>query len=120
MKPLLTLIILICALAANSQPIGDTDLEPQNLSLNAEYRADAYSWLSKDGLRLYYTRDNSEDEIWKAERKNLDEEFKNPEQVSITGIQGSHEVFSCWLTDDEKTLYFVTHRTADGFSTSLF
>lgn len=110
---------LICSLAALAQPADGIVLEPQNLPLNMENQADAYSWLSKDGLRLYFTRDNSSDEIWKAERKSISDEFINPKSISIDGVLGD-DIFSCWLTADEKTVFFVTHENKGVFSTTLY
>ncbi|MFM9945439.1 MAG: T9SS type A sorting domain-containing protein [Bacteroidia bacterium] len=121
MKPISTFIFgILFGLSAFAQPADSVIIEPQNLPLNEEGKADAYSWLSKDGLRIYFTRDNSDDEIWKAERKSLTEEFKNPESIAIKGIGGGNDVFSCWLTEDEKTLFFVTHEGKNGFSTTLY
>ena len=121
MKSFLSLTLgLICSMASMAQPADGVILEPQNIPLNQEEKADAYSWLSKDGLRLYFTRDNSSDEIWKAERKSLNDEFINPQAVAINGIVGDYDVFSCWLTDDEKTVFFVTHKNAEGFMTTLY
>jgi hypothetical protein len=110
---------LICSLAALAQPADGVVLEPQNMPLNMENQADAYSWLSKDGLRLYFTRDNSSDEIWKAERKSISDEFINPKSISIDGVLGD-DIFSCWLTEDEKTVFFVTHENNGVFSTTLY
>ncbi len=110
---------LICSLAALAQPADGVVLEPQNMPLNMENQADAYSWLSKDGLRLYFTRDNSSDEIWKAERKSISDEFINPKSISIDGVLGD-DIFSCWLTEDEKTVFFVTHENKGVFSTTLY
>ncbi len=115
-----TTLCLICSVAAIAQPADGIVLEPQNMPLNQEEKADAYSWLSKDGLRLYFTRDNSSDEIWKAERKRLKDEFINPKTVAINGIVGDYDVFSCWLTEDEQTVFFVTHKNSDGFMTTLY
>ena len=79
MKSIFALTLtLICSMAAMAQTTDGVILEPQNMPINMENQADAYSWLSKDGLRLYFTRDNSSDEIWKAERKSISDEFINP------------------------------------------
>ncbi len=121
MKKFSTYVLsVLCSLTAMAQPAEMNAVVPENLPLNAADAADAYSWLSKDGLRIYFTRDNSDDEIWKAERKSLTEEFKDPVSVTVNGISSDNDVFSCWLTDDEKTLFFVTHRGGNGFTTSLF
>jgi hypothetical protein len=120
MKSIFALTLtLICSMAAMAQTTDGVILEPQNMPINMENQADAYSWLSKDGLRLYFTRDNSSDEIWKAERKSISDEFINPKSILIDGVLGD-DIFSCWLTEDEKTVFFVTHEDKGVFSTTLY
>jgi len=122
MKTLLTFILISVFYFTSNSQSSETVYEEfiMDVNLNNPSTADAYSWLSKDGLRIYFTRDNSTDEIWKAERKNINEEFNNPETININGIKGNSEVFSCWLTNDEKTLFFITRERQGGFSTSLY
>lgn len=121
MKLISTFILtLISGCVALAQSADGMNYEPQNLPLNIEGKADAYSRLSKDGLRIYFTRDNSSDEIMKAERNSLTEEFKNPESVEISGMNGDYNIFSCWLSADEKTLFFVSYKSEGSFSTSLY
>jgi len=119
MKKISTFILCslfsVCLLAQAEGPLVAT-----NYPLNEASKADAYSWLSQDGLRVYFSRGNSAGEIWKAERKNLSEAFSNPSTVSIDGIKGDDDVFSCWLTVDEKTIFFTTHEDGYGFSTFLY
>lgn len=114
------LLTIISGMVAMAQSADGVNFEPQNLPLNIEGKADAYSWLSRDGLRIYFTRDNSSDEIMKAERKSLAEEFKNPESVEISGMNGDYNIFSCWLSEDEKTLFFISYKSEGSFSTSLY
>jgi hypothetical protein len=126
MKSISMLILFVLAStctfaqAVSSESSNTIKIEDAYWPLNSENKADAYSWLSKDGLRLYFTRDNSIDEIWKATRKSLNEPFSNPESLSIEGLAGDNEVFSSWLTSDENTIYFITREDNVGYSTSLY
>jgi len=126
MKIILTFILSIMASVHSfGQPedlriLNEILIEDSYWPLNSENGADAYSWLSEDGLRLYFTRDNSIDEIWKANRKSINEPFSNPESVSIVGLAGDSEVFSSWLTPDENSIYFITRQDNMSYSTSLY
>jgi hypothetical protein len=73
--------------------------------INAPDKADAYPWLSPDGLRLYYTRADVDDRIYFTERSSTDQLFQSPLPVSIP-YEG--DIRSAWLTDDEKTILFTS------------
>ena len=120
MKLLIILFVGFITFNVNAQIAEFNEYVTEKQPLNLDDKADAYSWLSKDGLRIYFSRDNSEDEIWMSERKSLNEEFSNPKTIGIEGITGGSEVFSCWLTDDEKTIFFVTRQNKVGYITQLF
>jgi len=100
--------------------LGNHESRREDYALNLSSKADAYSWLSKDGLRIYFSRDNSEGEVWKAERKNLNEDFKNPVSISIDGLKDNSDIFSSWLTEDENTLYFVTQKNNGDYTNSIY
>jgi len=89
-------------------------------SFNNADKADAYSWMSRDGKRVYYTKDDSKEEIWMAERSGLEQAFQNPVAIQIEGLIGDVEIFSSWLTPDESTLYFITRESDEKFNTFLY
>src|ERR1700740_2129980 len=67
--------------------------------LNTQY-ADAYPWISADGLRLYYT-DGGNNQIMYTERSNINSYFNAPTVAPLT-FAGA---ISCWLTQNELTMY---------------
>ncbi|MCX6842359.1 MAG: hypothetical protein NTX53_08785 [candidate division WOR-3 bacterium] len=69
--------------------------------INVSGDADAYPWISPDGLRLYYTRGSS---LAVASRESVQSPFGAPEPFPIRSGGG---FFSAWLTDDELETYFV-------------
>lgn len=91
-----------------------------SINLNLPDEADAYSWLSADGLRLYFTRDSSDEFIWMSRRKDIHQVFGQPERIRIFGLNENKEIFSSWLTEDEQTLYFINRQSEGKFNTSLY
>ncbi len=74
--------------------------------INVDGAADSYPWLSADGLRLYYLRTDGVDQFYMASRPNINTVFINPQPLNIT-YPTSGDPISCWLTSDEKEIYFV-------------
>lgn len=75
----------------------------RNISeLNIQGKADAYPFLSSDGLRLYYVSDN---DLYTATRASVNDVFGGKSALfkTITGTKG----YGCWLTSDELTIYYV-------------
>lgn len=73
--------------------------------LNQAGVADAYPWLSPDGLRLYYTIwANNSGQLHVAARPNLTAPFGPPVSVSGPFTTGT---FCAWLSDDERDVWYV-------------
>jgi len=70
--------------------------------VNMEGGTDAYPWLSKDGLRLFWTQTiDGMDQIVQAERPNLEATFG---QASVMGLNlVGLDNMSVWLSADELT-----------------
>jgi len=68
--------------------------------VNMEGSTDAYPWLSRDGLRLFWTQTiDGMDQIVQAERPNLETPFG---QASLMGLNlEKAENMSVWLSEDE-------------------
>ncbi|MEA3478351.1 MAG: hypothetical protein U9R60_09250, partial [Bacteroidota bacterium] len=64
--------------------------------------ADAYPWISSDGLRIYYTRGMYENELYVAQRDNTTSYFNTPAEIPVS----VPDAFSCWLSQDELDMYF--------------
>jgi hypothetical protein len=81
---------------------------PTNLNiLNDPDKADAYPWISYDGLRLYYTKEeaNGDEALYIAQRSSLFQDFEQSRRISF---QFPGELISAWLTKDEKTMIFAS------------
>ncbi|TMI68603.1 MAG: T9SS type A sorting domain-containing protein [Bacteroidetes bacterium] len=75
-------------------------------SINRPGIADAYPFLSPDGLRLYFTssRDGGFGRIFLSTRKSTDDAFSKPEPLSRNITAG---YFAASLTNDELTICMV-------------
>jgi hypothetical protein len=82
-------------------PVEYTDIRALD-EINIPNVADAYPFISADGLRLYYTRASS---LWYAERNTRSEIFSNPAKLRMENVSG--EVRSCWLTNDELEIFYT-------------
>jgi hypothetical protein len=90
--------------------------------INVVNKADAYPWMSSDGLRLYYSKQtvSSLSSIYYADRPNIESNFNTPQSI-INGTITSHELVSCWLTNDELNIYFIADDIPNGnMTTTLF
>lgn len=72
--------------------------------INTE-KAEAYPWISGDGLRLYFT---SDDVLVMASRKNVSENFTNSKPLEYLS-EFTRDILSCWLNQDESEIYFVSN-----------
>jgi len=82
---------------------------------------DAYPWISDDGLRLYYTSKNSEQEkscIWSASRNDVYSNFQDFNKLSIN--DHSVDNLSSWFSQDELTVAFVRRERTGQQMTSIF
>jgi hypothetical protein len=73
--------------------------------LNVTNQADAFPWISADGLRLYYTNANPGESIKYTERNNLNSYFSPPVTLTIPNLI---EKRSIWLSIDELDAYIST------------
>jgi hypothetical protein len=71
--------------------------------------AEAYPFLTDDGLSLYFTRSTSEgDAIFVAERKSVNQKFSQPTAILGAGIDGiKTDMISACVTQDKKTIFFT-------------
>jgi hypothetical protein len=81
--------------------------------LNDPLSADAYPWISEDGLRLYYMSGGNKNQLMFTQRAGTDSYFDDPTQVTVPDTN----CFSYWLSTDELDLYssdgsnlFYSHR----------
>lgn len=74
--------------------------------VNSPNEAEAYPWISANGLTLYFIKGHS---IFFSERKSRYEDFNKPKELDIS--EGS--VTSCWLTNDELNLYTTSYSSSD-------
>lgn len=95
----------------NFAQIGNTDNAPEykDTKLLNELNtadADAYPYISADGLTLYFSQGGtvSESNLYVAKRATINDLFADVQRVSTTIPAGS---ISCWLTNDEKEIYYV-------------
>jgi hypothetical protein len=83
------------------------------IELNSPDTADAYPWISPDGLRLYFTKgDGINDELLVSTRQDLSEAFSALLPLNIDFVATRN--FSCWLSNDELEIYFTTGLTGDS------
>jgi hypothetical protein len=72
--------------------------------INNPTNADAYPWISPDGLRLYYTSGANADGLMFTQRANTSSYFDSPTLVPISISSPS----SYWLSSDELDVYICT------------
>jgi WD40-like Beta Propeller Repeat len=95
--PVLFLIPLNCL---SQIDLGTDSLMVQQL--NMKEKADAYPWLSADGLRLYFTAERENvNQTYFAERASIDDPFSNS-RLHNQNFIGYNAVT---LTVDERTIY---------------
>jgi hypothetical protein len=69
--------------------------------INMANNADAYPWISPDGLRLYY-KDGSNSLYMFTQRADTNSFFTTPTVLQISAFN----ILSCWLSNDELDLYY--------------
>jgi len=70
--------------------------------INSPGFADAFPWISPDGLRLYYTSGFYNNRLVVAEREDINSFFGAPALVALY----VYEAYSYWLSSDELDVYF--------------
>ena len=89
--------------------------------INIIGEADAYPWISSNGLRIYYTKGSSiaGNQFFMASRSDVEDEFGMPELIELPSFFDTLSVNSCWLTPDELEFYFIAY-DLDEFDVNLF
>lgn len=92
------------------------DVRPLS-EVNIDNVAEAYPWISADGLRLYFTQniEGGEDQLYWVSRKDIRDKFGDKQKVAFDGEEKeglANSRFSAWLTNDELDIYFISR--ADG------
>jgi hypothetical protein len=86
--------------------------------INEPYFADAYPWISNDGLRLYITINrDSLSKIAYSVRPHTDTLFSEPELLSINSTE--YSTISPWLTADELNIYYCINNT-ETYNTNIY
>jgi len=87
-----------------SERIGDHYGNTRILDeINRNGYADAYPWISSDGLRLFYTMD---EHIQFTSRESADEVFNKPRKLDL-GADENETITSCWLNIQETEIYYI-------------
>lgn len=89
--------------------------------LNNSLQADAYPWISNNGLNLYYISEDLNDNVDKlvhSSRSNINEFFSTPQTLSINSSVNDNS--SPWLTEDELDIYFIIRKTNGTMWTTLY
>ncbi len=107
-KNLLTILVWFIASALTAQtptPVIYSAVLTVD-ELNTAANADAYPWISGDGLRLYFTQEIVDDDrLWVASRASVDDPFGTA--VHLLPNEPIEQV-SSWLSADELTLWFTS------------
>lgn len=82
-------------------------------------RGEAYPWLSPSGLALYFTRGYGfhQDSLFVSRRSSVDDTFGPAVPLNVNNELGN---LACWLTDDEREIYFSRRNGSDDFMTTLY
>jgi len=115
---ILTLIFLFSVFfVLNSiaqQPVEETyafDKVKELSELNSYGEAEAFPWISPDGLRIYYTKAvNGKERILTASRNLINSKFKNKRVLNL-GFEDS-SIISCCLSNDELKIYFFVQESS--------
>ena len=75
--------------------------------INTSSYAEAYPWISADGLTLYYLKCNPECHINYGKRESLNDDFSNFKELSLNTM--STYTISFWLTNNELEIYFTSN-----------
>lgn len=103
MKGLILLLLIAGSLTLNAQELDNLRALTE---INVENEANAYPYISNDGLRLYYTSDNSgTDDLYFTSRVTLTSTFGEPQLVAKKIFRN---IKSSWFSEDELEVYFTT------------
>jgi len=104
------------------QNIEISTIEADNIRQLSEFNepdnVEAYPWLSDDGLRIYFIKNDGEDKILFSSRTSINEKFGEPEEIKLEGV--AKKRISPWLTPDELNLYFLTDENNLNMARTLY
>jgi len=72
--------------------------------LNKPDTADAYPFISSDGLRLYFNQGNT---LYVASRSDVNSEFTNKQLIS--SLFSTSQMQGCWLTSNENEVFYSSN-----------
>ena len=101
-------------------PIAFDDISALT-ELNGGFQGNGYPWISDDGLRIYFIRQDQPpltSTIYHAERTSLEDAFTNIQVLSVSNPDFYN--YSPWLTNDELTIYFSTSELSGISFSSLY
>jgi hypothetical protein len=102
MKNFITIFFLMIGIHCISQSTVNFENVRSLNEINDDHLADAYPWISSDGLRIYYTKEFSDrNELVATERKDYDSDFSVPFIVPTGDVRPT----SCWLSENELSVY---------------
>jgi hypothetical protein len=107
------------SLSADSQcaagPFGAPALLP---NVNAQGEDDWLPTISADGLELVFNSwrvgGTGKSDLWRATRTSINADFSSPQP--ITELNSAESEFDPWLSDDGRTLLFVSNREQDHYA----
>jgi hypothetical protein len=85
---------------------GFVNIRPLS-EVNDAAASDSYPWISKDGLRIYFTKQKGSNiSFFSAERADLKSAFGAPIKLDIP-LEDINNNLSCYLTNDEKEIFIL-------------
>lgn len=90
--------------------------------INDPFQADAYPWLSNDGLRLYYIKGfvGNVNSIYYTSRPNIDSQFLPSQNLQISTITFPNFI-SCWLNNSETEIFIVeNNKPSNNISQTIY
>ena len=101
-RPLLTTLFALFLASGFAQTL---DTIRELTELNTVGEADAYPYITDDGLRLYFTNNTGgTNDLYFTSRPDIYSPFAAKQLVDPTMFQG---INSCWLTNDELEIYYA-------------
>jgi hypothetical protein len=98
-----------------SPALMDFDTVRALTEINEDAVAEAYPWISRDGLRLYFNKNHK---IVYSERTDVNNPFSAYQVLSINSAV--YDNLSCWLTTDELDIFFMMREENGAMSTTLY
>ena len=124
MKNLFILLVLTFSSFSITGQIEPISLEFDSIraltELNTSQAGEGYPWISKDGLRIYFTRgiNGNDNRIMYSKRSSINDFFSDPIQLSIN-VDSVGSICQ-WLSDDELHIYFFRREVNGSQSTTLY